>query len=683
MDALRLGAISPSWRDSMINIVEETQGGGGPSLEARMREAFSETGRLSESADFEYRPQQQLMAEQVARALERNGPLVCEAATGVGKSLAYLLPAVTFALEQKRKAIICTHTINLQEQLILKDIPIVKKLVGNFNAELLKGRSNYLCPNRLARAFKETGDLFTSTESSELQMIYEWSLKTRDGTLSDLDIAPSSKVWSLVCSEAHACTPRRCGPGSGCFYQDVRRRVAAADVLVLNHTLFFTLLGSASEELLPEDANFLFPRDFVIVDEAHTIENIAARQLGMHVSESNVRFELGRLYNPKTRKGFFTHQADSQGIEEVQRALEALDIFFRAAEASCKFPNNAREFRIREPDIVENSLALPLQRVTRAAERVGDAAKHDNARLELHDMAKRLTTLRVTIGAFLEQSADGHVYWAEKSGGDSRNVSFHSAPIDVAARLEQIFFQGDKACVFTSATLGVGEDQKLAYFRKRVGARKVTASCIESPFNFKKQMRLYLIKKMPEPRAPEYGDELKKWIAHFLDMSKGRAFVLFTSYAQMSAMADALEEHCEERDWRLLVQGRGMARHQMLQEFKKDVHSVLFGTDSFWTGVDVPGEALSNVIITRLPFAVPDHPLTAARIEHIEEQGLNAFMEYSVPEAILKLRQGIGRLIRTAKDKGICAILDNRIISKPYGRAFLAALPDCPTEIVG
>jgi ATP-dependent DNA helicase DinG len=666
----------------MINIVEESQGSTGPSLADRMKLAFSEEGELSKSADFEYRPQQQEMAVLVARALETSSPLIVEAATGVGKSLAYLLPAVTFALENKRKAIICTHTINLQEQLIGKDIGIVKKLVGDFHAELLKGRSNYLCPNRLQRAWKETGDLFTSSETAELQMLADWAQKSQDGTLSDLDFTPSSKVWSLVCSEPHACTPRRCPPGSGCGYQEVRRRIAQADVLILNHTLFFTLLSS-TEELATDEVNFLFPRDFVIVDEAHTIENIAARQLGLHVSESNMRFELGRLFNPRTRKGFFSHHGNRDGVREVEQAVSAVEDFFRNAEAQCRFQGHGREFRIREPGLVEDTISLALQRVAKQAIKSGDEAKHENTRLEFHDMAKRLTNLRVTVAAFLEQQEEGHVYWAEKSGGENRNFSFHSAPIDVAEKLEQIFFRGNKSCVFTSATLGVGEDQALSYFRKRVGARKVKAACIESPFDFKKQMRLYLMKRMPEPRTPTYDAELKKWIAHFIDLSRGRAFVLFTSYALMTQMADELEEHCDDRGYRLLVQGRGMPRHQMLQEFKQDVHSVLFGTDSFWTGVDVPGEALSNVIITRLPFAVPDHPLTASRLEHLEEQGLNPFTEYSVPEAILKLRQGVGRLIRSNKDRGICAILDNRILSKPYGKAFLNALPDCPTEIMG
>lgn len=667
----------------MIHVLDSSLEATGPSLAERMHEAFSTEGPFAKSKDFEYRPQQQRMAELVADALEKKRALVVEAATGVGKSLAYLLPAVTFALEQERKAIICTHTINLQEQLITKDIPIVKKIAGDFKAELLKGRSNYLCPTRLSRAFQDTPDLFTSTEAADLKLLIEWSQRTNDGTLSDLDFTPSQKVWSLVCSEAHACTPRRCGPGSGCFYQAARRRMAEADVVILNHTLFFTLLNSVDEELMPEDANFLFPRDFVIVDEAHTMESIAAKQLGLHVSESSIRFDLGRLYNPKTRKGFLSYVRDDNGIREVQQCLEEVEAFFRMVEGACTFQGWAKEFRVRSPELVEDMLSIPLKRVADAALKAGDKADKDNTRLELHDLAKRITALRVSVGAFLEQSEEDHVYWVERGGQDQRTMSFHSAPIDVAPKLSEIFFGGGKSCVFTSATLGTSADDELGYFRRRIGAQKALPAMIDSPFDFSKQMRLYLVKSMPAPATKDYDAALQKWIGHFLDLSKGRAFVLFTSYTSMKLTAEAMEEFFDDRGWKLLVQGQGMPRHQMLAEFKKDTHSVLFGTDSFWTGVDVPGEALSNVIITKLPFAMPDHPVTASRLERIEENGGNSFMEYSVPEAILKLRQGVGRLIRSKRDKGICVILDNRVLTKQYGRSFLAAMPDCPLEIVG
>ncbi|WP_256200026.1 ATP-dependent DNA helicase [Verrucomicrobium spinosum] len=317
----------------MIHIASDAESAAQPSLAERMGQAFSPDGILAKSPDFEYRKQQQRMAKIVGKALETTRPVVIEAATGVGKSLAYLLPSVTFAVEKKRKAIITTHTINLQEQLIYKDLPIVQKIIGTpFKSELLKGRGNYLCPQRLDRAFQGTPDLFTSSEQAELKLIWEWSQKTQDGSLSDLDFTPSPKVWSQICSESYICTPRRCGQ-TRCFYQAVRKRMAEADVLVMNHSLFFMLLSS-TEDVLPEDANFLYPKDFLIVDEAHTIENVAARAFGLHLSESNIRFELQRLFNPRTKKGQFPHQGDSVGCRAVTEALDA----WRCSSAPWKAP---------------------------------------------------------------------------------------------------------------------------------------------------------------------------------------------------------------------------------------------------------------------------------------------------------------------------------------------------------
>ncbi len=666
----------------MIHLASDADSTAMPSLADRMAQAFSADGILAKSPDFEFRPQQQRMAKIVGKALEKTKPVVIEAATGVGKSLAYLLPAITFAIENKRKAIITTHTINLQEQLIHKDLPIVQKIYPSpFRAELLKGRGNYLCPQRLERAFQGTPDLFTSSEQTELKLLWEWSQQTKDGSLSDLDFSPSPKVWSQVCSEAHVCTARRCGT-TRCFYQAVRRRMAEADVLVMNHTLFFALLSS-TEDVLPEDANFLYPHDFLIVDEAHTIESVAARAFGIHLAESHIRFELQRLFNPRTRKGYFAHQSDAAGTRVVTEALDALEMFFRAVEASSHFQNHqSRESRVRELGLVEDTLGLPLFKVIERAKAAGDAANNENTRLEFHDLARRLIAVRKNVVSFLDQGEENHVYWVERSHGENHAVSLHSAPIDVSRQLGKLFFQGDRACILTSATLGAGDGDNLGYFRHRVGATDAASVSIASPFDFANQMRLYVVKSMPPPGTKEHEAALPHWIEHFLDLSQGRAFVLFTSYTQMNRIAEQMEAFCEKRGWTLLVQGRKLPRHQMLAEFRKDTHSILFGTESFWTGVDVPGEALSNVIITKLPFAVPDHPLTAARLEHIEENGGNPFTEYSVPEAILKLRQGVGRLIRSKRDQGICAILDNRLLTKPYGRAFLKAMPPCPVEII-
>ena len=484
----------------MIQIASDAEGAALPiTLTERMARAFSPDGRMAQSPDFEYRPQQQRMAKIVGRALEVSKPVVIEAATGVGKSLAYLLPAITFALEEGRKAIITTHTINLQEQLILKDIPIVQKLYPTpFKAELLKGRGNYLCPQRLERAFHSTPDLFTPAEQTELKLIWEWSQRTKDGTLSDLDFSPSPKVWSQVCSEAHICTPRRCPPHT-CFYQAVRRRMAEAHVLVMNHSLFFTLLSSADEAAVDE-ANFLFPLDFLIVDEAHTIENVAARAYGLHLSESHLKFELQRLFNPRTRKGFFPQQGEAPGTQAVREALDAVGTFFEAVEGSARFAHQAaRESRVREPGLVEDSLTIPLHKVIERAQAAGDAAKSDTVRLEIHDLAKRLIAARNTVKSFLDQEEDEHVYWVERSGGDNRTVSIHSAPVDVSAQLNNLFFRGDRACILTSATLGAGEGEPLSYFRKRVGGTEAAAVSLESPFDFQQQMKLYVARNIPPP----------------------------------------------------------------------------------------------------------------------------------------------------------------------------------------
>lgn len=652
-------------------------------LALEMHAAFAADGWLSGSPDFEYRAEQQRMAVEVGQALERKRPVIVEAGTGVGKSLAYLVPAALLAVRQKRKAVISTHTINLQEQLIAKDIPIVQKLLPKspFSAVLWKGRGNYLCPGRLARAMRAVTELFTTAEHDELRALWKWRQETKDGTLSDLDFTPSPNVWAQVCSEPHACTPKTCGPESGCHYQEVRRRAAEANMIVLNHTLFFTLL-SGQEDMGVEGEGFLFPNDFVIIDEAHTIENVAAKQLGLHLTQSSLRFDLQRLYNPRSQKGLFALAKRPEGVKACTRLMQQIDEFFDTVGEAAKFPPAGKEFRVRKAGLVENTLNGGLLELVQHIRTVtDDDATADNVLNEISEMGRRFGEVRGGLEEFLMQSREDHVYWVERSGVDGRNLGLHAAPIDVSPLLRALFFSGQKTCVLTSATLGAGEPN-LRYFRRRCGAEKVRAVQIGSPFDWENQMRLYLVRTLPDPNSAEFEPALEQWLKHFLEMSQGRAFVLCTSYKLMEALAARIEPWLQRKNWTLLVQGKSKPRHQLLAEFKEDVHSVLFGTESFWTGVDVPGEALSNVIITRLPFAVPDHPLTAARIEHIEDRGGNSFMEYSVPEAVLKLRQGIGRLIRTRKDKGIAVILDPRIMTKTYGKMFLEALPPAPREVV-
>src|SRR5205085_1604918 len=374
----------------------------------RVSAFFSADGPLSKAKNFEFRPQQQEIAAAVAKALEEERHLVIEAGTGVGKSLAYLAPAILFALERHKKAIVSTHTINLQEQLVHKDIPILKKVLPvEFEAVLMKGRQNYVCPRRLERALQSSKELFTGPEENELQRIAEWASKTRDGSLSDLAIEPDHKVWTQVCSEAHICTQKTCGQNPRCFYQQARKRLLAADLIVLNHTLLFMLLGSPAEQE-ERESGFLFPNDFIIFDEAHTVEQVASKQIGIGVSQYGLRSTIQRLYNARTRKGLFTVMRDAEGVRLAADLIEEVEKFFDTVESKSDF-RKGREFRVRDIDLVPDTIT---GRLVALQGRIGEVVKRADDEVlksELQEFARRIRDARDGIAIFLEQAAPQHV----------------------------------------------------------------------------------------------------------------------------------------------------------------------------------------------------------------------------------------------------------------------------------
>ena len=646
---------------------------------------------------YESRTEQIELARAVDLAFEQSHHLIAEAGTGIGKSFAYLVPAIQHAIESKEKVVVSTHTIALQEQLIRKDVPFIKKMSGwEFNCTLAKGRRNYLCWRRLEQARKKAVTLFPSAdEINQIEDLYHWALQTADGSLSNLENQPATDIWDSVCSDTACCFGRNCDRHNVCFYQTARRKMFGADMIVANHAMLFSDLA-----LRANGANILPKFKRVILDEAHNIENVAGKHFGLRITNYQVRFILNRLYNAKTGKGILAGCADDKIFETLVRLTKSNDVFFKEALNFYDAEQLAgRNGRIDSADALANLLAEPLMKLSRELAELSKSREDEQEKIELTSNAVRCSELGCGFETFIRQSLPESVYWLEAARRRREpRIELHCAPLNVGKTLKKVLFDECSTVILTSATLSTKtidrrktdtetKNKKTDGFEflcSRIGLEDFQGLQLGSPFDYSRQVKMYIEAHLPEPTptAANFLTEASEATKKYLRQTHGKAFILCTSFSQLRQMGELLEEFCDENQITLLQQGAGADRSQLLEEFRRDIDSILLGTDSFWQGVDVQGASLSNVIITKLPFSVPNHPLLQARLEQIKQNGESPFSAYQLPEAILKLKQGFGRLIRSKTDTGIVVILDPRVVTKRYGRVFLRALPNCPTEIV-
>ena len=641
--------------------------------------------------NYEERRQQLEMADAVASAIRTKRHLIVEAGTGVGKSFGYLVPAI-LSLEEfqenkdggKRRIIVSTHTISLQEQLIQKDIPLLNSVIPlEFSAVLAKGRGNYISLRRLRQALKRSESLFETDEQiSQVQHLRQWAVETGDGSRADLDIRVLPDVWDEVKSDNSNCLGRKCPSYGDCHYFKARKRLQNADVLVVNHALFFSDLS-----LRRIGVNILPDYDTVILDEAHTIQDVASDHMGLGITLGQIEYTLAKLYNESTNKGLLVHHNLAAGQRSViQCRIRAEDLFSDllgwVARTGKSNSRNAMT-RVKQPGIVANPLSPALDKLSQLIRQFGENLKDAAEKQDFVSSADRLTALSTQLEVWRLQEIEGGVYWVESGFNryGKQKVKLMAAPIDIGPAMRENLFNVTDCCVLTSATLAVGK-QSFDFFRNRVGLTQSEELQLGSPFNFNEQARLILVTNMTSPAEHRDTHERQciEAIKQYVARTDGRAFVLFTSYEFLNRAVRDLTPWLSEKNYGLYVQGGGTSRTQLLEKFKSNPRGVLFGTDSFWQGVDVQGDALQNVIITKLPFSVPDQPLLQARLDAIRKSGGNPFNDYQLPEAIIKFKQGFGRLIRSKTDTGIVVVLDPRVKTKYYGRIFLGSLPDCQVE---
>src|SRR4051812_30579847 len=627
-----------------------------------LHQFFAPGGKLSEAHPaYEFRKGQLQMAEAVERALQEKRHLIVEAGTGTGKTLAYLLPAI---LSGKR-VIISTGTKNLQEQLFYKDIPFLENILGNLRVCYMKGRNNYLCRQKLY-------DLTTQPilngleEIDQYRQIAEWEKVTETGDRAELSELPeASPLWPKLDARTEACTGEKCQQFDRCFITEMRRRAMESDIIIVNHHLFFADLairqqteGTGATGILPEFSAVVF-------DEAHELEDVAGSYFGVTVS--NLRFDdLARDTEITLRMKNALPAAIVQACANLRERSQFFFALLPQGDTRFAFTTRA-EFMEENGD----EFLSVMNALTRLATELDLIPQKPE---ETFNLIRRAQELQTQLGFIMESRDKNTVFWIERRGGSARsgkqNVFLQATPIDVSQLLKQTLFENVETAVLTSATLAVSGN--FEYVRKRVGLDHAREMVVPSHFDYNHQALLYVPPEMPDPRAESFSRVAADKIRRVLECSQGRAFCLFTSYALMN---DVYERLLGELDYPMLLQGSA-PKNALLDEFRITPNAVLFGTSSFWQGVDVQGEQLSCVIIDRLPFMVPNDPVVAARINAINSDGGNAFFDYQVPSAVITLKQCFGRLIRSLQDRGVLVLLDNRIRTQRYGKVFLDSLPN-------
>ena len=640
-------------------------------MSKRIRDIFGKDGLISaELAGYEYRSIQLKMAEAVERALAGKHYLLVEAGTGTGKSLAYLVSSILWAVENKKRVVISTYTKTLQQQLIKKDLPFLKEVLGiDFQFALCLGSNNYLCLRRHAQATLE-GLFADLTTKTQVRRIAAWVRNTRTGLKSELSFVPNNAIWSEINREGDLCLGEKCPFRGSCYYNQARKEQTRAQVLVVNHHLYMANL-CAEEKVLPQF-------EAVIFDEAHNLEEVATSYLGIEVSMSKIKFFLDSLFNPVMKKGLIgrlrgiTSDKLDEMISAVAQARVASKLFFnnllaRVGEKSVSF--------CLEPDSLKNVLKEPLLTLESRLKEEMKNLSDEERKNELEAFAHRCQEINLGLEAILKQETAHQVYWVEVIKGKKRaKISLHMTPLNIAEEFRERILKTKNTVVLTSATLAVANSFR--FIRARLGIEEAEELILGSFFDYQNHVLLYLTSDLPDPSGDYslFNQALIKRTEGILRYSEGRAFILFTNIRMIEKAYGCLSKSLPE--FKFLKQG-DIPRHQLVENFQRSNNCVLLGTNTFWQGIDVPGDALEIVIITKLPFAVPNDPVTEARLNELSREGKNPFIEYQIPQAIIMLRQGFGRLIRKKDDSGLVALLDPRLKTRSYGGKFLASLPRC------